>query len=230
MISYRCFLFDLDNCLIEYPDMNSYFDRLLVDTFRKFGLVVPSPEARMMLWDNIDNYHDLFAQWGIPDAREFWDVFDDIDVLQRQEDIRNGKIRLFQDCIPILNELRSVERQTALISNSPGHIVETIVDEFQLEPYFDYVLKVDYHDDNHTEIVKPKPGGILAALDALNCGRGRCAVLIGDAISDIEAAKRANIHACLLNRNGCTYDVEKLKEFVPDYEISSLLELKDFLR
>lgn len=227
-MTFQYYLFDLDNCLIKYPDLTIYFDDILIDTFAKFELQCPSKEERYALWDNINEYGQIFENWQIPDARVFWDVFDELDISKRKIYIADGKIRLFNDSIPILEHVKELGIKSALISNSPGHIVEVMINEFKIGHFFDYVLKIDYTDDIHTEIVKPKPNGVLQILENLQCKDKNEAILIGDAFSDIEAAKRAKISACLLNRNNQKNETLETAIYKPDFIINSLLELKKF--
>jgi phosphoglycolate phosphatase-like HAD superfamily hydrolase len=74
------------------------------------------------------------------------------------------------------------------------------------------------------EFAKPSPHGVLSVLENFNYDRNiHRALMIGDSISDIRAAKKAHISACLIKREKLRYDIDTSRwDFQPDYIIESL--------
>ncbi|MBD3255163.1 MAG: HAD hydrolase-like protein, partial [Candidatus Lokiarchaeota archaeon] len=120
------------------------------------------------------------------------------------------------------------DNKIAIVSNTADYIVDFMLQEFGIKDLFHEVLGLAYDYDQ--KIAKPSPKGIISVLDRLNFDSSTShAIMVGDSRVDVIAAKRANIHACLLLRDN-KYEKEQEKEFKswgykPDLIIDSLYEL-----
>jgi phosphoglycolate phosphatase-like HAD superfamily hydrolase len=227
-MNFDCYLFDLDNSLLYIPNPPEYFDNILKETiefFSKNGL--PPREQRNKFWLSGDQYKILLKEWGVilEDFNEFWEKFDALDFEFRKQFVPKGKIRLFSDVLYVLNELMKVGKKLAIVSNTARYIVDYIIREFGLEDYFDEIFGLGY--GNEQNLAKPSPEGIKMILHKLDFDLEHSnALMIGDSIVDIFAAKRANIHACLLKRNFEKYpDGYSDWEHQPDFVIEDLEEI-----
>jgi len=222
------YLFDLDNSLLYIPDPPQYFDNILVETLKSFWIKqIPSREERNKFWNSGEHYIDLLDKWGIKlkDGELFWRRFDAKDFEKRKILIANNKITLFSDALDVLKKLKAAGKKLALVTNTAKYIVDYVVEKFKLNDYFHDIFALGYGKEQ--EIAKPSPEGINLILKNLGFNQKKfSAIMIGDSKLDIIAAKRANIHACLLKRNLWKYsEAVDSWEYQPDFVIENLEEI-----
>jgi 2-phosphoglycolate phosphatase len=105
-------------------------------------------------------------------------------------------------------------KSTATTKGTPT--TRIVLEKFGLLTFFNHVQGTDGFP------AKPNPDVIYAALTALGAAPGDC-LMVGDAASDMEAAKRAGVKSCAVTYGYGTR--EALSEWSPDYWISDLREL-----
>ncbi len=81
-------------------------------------------------------------------------------------------------------------KKKALVTNKPEHYTTKIVQGLQVDKHFDVVLAA-----SPAVRLKPHPEMILMTLETLGI-RPEDAVMIGDSLNDIHAARSAGIRAC----------------------------------
>jgi HAD superfamily hydrolase (TIGR01549 family) len=223
---FDCYLFDLDNSLLEIPNPSEYFDDVLVGTLNKFSLKkIPDFNERNKLWKAGEEYLNILKKWGITDSENFWKYFDEIDYIKRKKLIKGDKLNFFPDVLDVLNKLNSANKKMAIISNTADYIIEYVLNKLNYESFFHETFGLGY--DKNQSIAKPSPEGIKLVLKKLEIDpKSSNAIMIGDSIVDILAAKRANIQACLIRRNLDKYPEGYDKwEYPPDYIIEKLDDL-----
>ncbi|MFX1274807.1 MAG: HAD family hydrolase [Promethearchaeota archaeon] len=225
---YDYYLFDMDNCLIHYPDFMEFFDTVLVNTLESYVIGLPDKQERNKIWNTGIAYNRLLKKWGISNFIEFWEKFNENDFKGRKELINKGEIYLYKDVIDVLTLIKKAKRKSAIISNSPRYIVDDFVNRFEIAPFFDEILGIDYEYESHK--AKPSPLGIISVLKKLNYNSSKSkAIMIGDSIIDIIAAKKANIYACLIKRNlNKNKDRFEDWEYKPDFITSNLYNIFKF--
>lgn len=221
------FLLDLDNSLLYIPDPAEYFDNVLSKTIEVLSEnSIPSREERNKFWLSESDYVKLLRNWGIKDHEIFWEHFDEIDFNIRKKYISEDKIHLYEDVVYVLETLKEQKNKTlAIVSNTADYIVDFVLEEFNLKEFFDIVFGLG--SEKNQEMAKPSPEGINFVLNYLNFNhKNSGAIMVGDSIVDIFAAKRANINACLLTRNLKKYpEGFERWEYKPDYIIENLEEI-----
>jgi len=227
-MKFNYYLFDLDNSLLYIPNPPEYFDKILEKTLKSFSInKIPEKIRRNKFWTSGDQYQTLLKEWGLflEDYDRFWEHFDTIDFKIRKNFIKKGKIRLYSDVLYVLDKLLDADKKLAIVSNTARYIVDYVLEKFDIKHYFLEILGLG--DENEQEIAKPSPDGINMILNKLNFNLNEStALMIGDSISDISAAKRANINACLLIRNFEKYpDGYSDWDYQPDFVIEDLNQL-----
>jgi len=225
-MNYGYYLFDLDNCLLNIPNPSEYFDKVLVETIKKLTLNhLPERKERNKFWFAGEKYVDFLNKWGIGNINDFWTKFDETDYEFRKDLLDKKELNLYEDVIEVLNKLKSKGKKLAIISNAANYIVEFIVNQFDIDHYFDETFGLGYGKDQ--AIAKPSPGGILNVLQNMNFNpNNNKALMVGDSRLDIYAAKRANIFACLIKREPTKYpDGCKDWDYKPDFTINYLDEI-----
>ncbi|MHA1688419.1 MAG: HAD family hydrolase [Promethearchaeota archaeon] len=230
-MSYHLFLFDIDNCLIHIPESATYFDSLLVKTLQKLSARIPERQIRNKLWEAGQDYKFLLKQWKVTKIDQFWEEYDKEDFFYRKKLLKEKKITLFPDVRPVLDNLlkKNDKVKLAIISNTADYIVEYMLKEFNLKDYFHHVFALSYEFPQ--EFAKPSPLGIKITLEQLgfNSTNAEQTIMIGDSKIDIIAAKRAQIDACLILREGEKYSGTINQWAIqPDYIINNLWEILEF--
>jgi putative hydrolase of the HAD superfamily len=108
--------------------------------------------------------------------------------------------RLFDDTIPVLEELKSKGYRLAIISNW-DHRLFSIVEELKLGAYFETVTA-----SSRVGVAKPGLAIFQSALKAMQAPANVC-FHVGDSLTDdYHGASQAGIRAALLDRQGKAYN------------------------
>lgn len=143
-----------------------------------------------------------------------WRLIAETTGLARIEKTKKGDFRLYGDARGFLEALKPRDPYTAVISNAPESAVETTMKFFDLKKYFDYYRGVESFED--LKLRKPHPDHLRIAAAEL---QSPPSLYIGDAKSDIEAAKKAGMDSAWVKREEFKSDLEA------SYEVEDLEEL-----
>jgi putative hydrolase of the HAD superfamily len=113
---------------------------------------------------------------------------------------RSENFELFEDALPVLDELRDAEIKIGLVSNGIRDLTEFVAH---------HRLQVDAIVDSRSHgRVKPHPTIFQAALDLLGVDAGDT-VMVGDSlVEDVEGARALGMHAILIDRDDRHPEVE----------------------
>jgi pyrophosphatase PpaX len=129
----------------------------------------------------------------------------------------NQKAKAFPQMVELIHGLKQLGYQIAIVSNNSTQSVEHGLRHLKLERYFDYILTRD-----HVKEVKPSPEGLEVILTFTESKPDE-AIFIGDAATDVLAAKAAGLKSVLVGWSHL--DVDDIIKLEPDYVISSALQL-----
>ena len=114
--------------------------------------------------------------------------------------------------VETLTVLRDADIKMGVCTNKPHGLANRLLDELELSHWFDALLGGDSLD-----VRKPDPRHIEATLAAIS-GKASEAVMVGDSIIDVEAARGAGVPVIIV---GYGYGIEKAREAGADAEIAS---------
>lgn len=109
-------------------------------------------------------------------------------------------------------------KKMAVVTNKPARISERILRGLKL---FEFVPVVVGGDS--TAFKKPHPDGLYLALEKLGMPKTKRAMMVGDSAQDVLAGRAAGFHTCAIQSN--IGNARLLEQSLPDYTISSLLDL-----
>lgn len=230
-MKFEFYLFDLDGTLLNLGNIGAYADHILVKTLDELKAPkIPDKDERRKFWSAGDNYLELLNKWGVSKAHTFWKQYDKVDFNQRKALYTQKKIALFDDAKPVLERIYNHKdgKKLAIVTNTANYVVDYILKKYDIAPFFQEIFSMGFKDDQ--KFAKPSPSGIISILENLHYDpKVHNALMIGDSISDIIAAKKANIFACLIKRDRMRYEkgFDSWK-FQPDYIIERLDELLEF--
>jgi pyrophosphatase PpaX len=146
-----------------------------------------------------------------------------VEVYKQHNDPLHETLEAFDDLPEVLPRLRAGGRRLGIVTAKRHRTVQLALERFpDLAAQFDVV--VGYED---TELHKPEPDPVLAALEKLDA-RPADAAYVGDSPFDVRAAKAAGAFAVAVGWGGIHSD-ERLLEEAPDAFVRSPLELLDVL-
>lgn len=157
------------------------------------------------------------AEYGL-DAAEMWKLIAETTNIARIEKIKNGDFRLYSDARSLLEALHVRDSGMAVISNAPEDAVKTTVQSFNISKYFEYYRGVESFEDLRER--KPHPDHLKIAEAEL---KREPFLYIGDSVSDVKAAKNADMDCAWVRRKPVEQKVEA------DYIVEDLKELGDSL-
>ncbi|WP_414837251.1 HAD family hydrolase [Candidatus Nanosalina sp. VS9-1] len=123
-----------------------------------------------------------------------------------------GELEIFNDAEIILEGL---DCQMAIVSNAYNDYLAGIMEGLEIKDYMDFWIAPRIENiRSYRERMKPEPEMVEEALEELGT---RNAIMIGDQIEDIMAARKAGIDSIYIDRNGDTeekadHSVESLKQ------------------
>ena len=223
-MNFDIYIFDLDGTLLNLGNIGFYADKILEKTLNILKApVIPDKDERRQFWGSGDNYIEVLNKWGVSKAQNFWEQYDKVDFKQK-------KLSLFDDVEFVLKEIYTHKegKNIAIVTNTANYVVDFILKKFNIASYFQEIFSMGFEGDQ--EFAKPSPRGVLSVLEKFHYDQKiHRALMIGDSISDIRAAKKANISACLIKRDASRYERETFDwDFQPDYIIERLDKLLKF--
>ena len=130
----------------------------------------------------------------------------------------NNEIEIFQDSEEILENL---DVPVAIVSNAYNEYLGKLLEELDIKNYIDFWLAPNLSDiENYRKRMKPEPEMVEEVLENLGAEK---AVMIGDQIEDVLAARNAGIDSIYINRDGDT-------ESKADYSVENLTEALEIIR
>ncbi|MFH1126154.1 MAG: HAD-IA family hydrolase [Candidatus Altiarchaeota archaeon] len=176
----KAVLFDLDGVLLDstnawwetFNDVLRHYSRKTI-TRRKFITEVFGEPIE----DDIKRY---FPEASIKDLESLY---------CRYFPKHTREVRVFKGAIELLKELKKKKIRTGLVTNTPRKLVKTTLKAKKLEKLLDVVKT-----PNDVKAGKPNPEMLFKAMEELKVSKKET-ILVGDTKIDIQAAKKAGIHA-----------------------------------
>ena len=131
-----------------------------------------------------------------------------------------GTSEPFPGMVAALDRLAAAGHRFAVCTNKPENMSVALLDALQLSHRFDAICGPDTFD-----VRKPDPRHILLTIKRIG-GDPADAIMVGDSISDVEAARRANV-PCIGVPFG--YSDRPVRELDPSVVIDSFDEFDDAL-
>ena len=137
---------------------------------------------------------------------------------EKYKHLNAKKTKLYPYAKELLDNL-SKNHNLALVTNKPDEYIKPILKKFNIN-VFDFILGGNF------EHKKPSPIPLLKACEYFSVNPSE-AIMIGDSKNDILAAKNAKIKSIAITHG---YNQgENIKDFNPDFIVSSLKEIKDII-
>ncbi|MGH3712655.1 MAG: HAD family hydrolase [Micromonosporaceae bacterium] len=188
----------LDRLLSETYAVLLDFDGPVCSVFAGFPATTVTHQLRQRLADFGAPMTDAVRAETDPLAVLQWTARLGHEAVRRIEDeLRTAELVAVADAAPtpwsheFIKLVRAAGRPLAIVSNNSEAAVRAYLEQHGLTRYVGAVVGRAYADPAR---MKPNPEPVLAALDLLHA-RQLPAVLIGDSVTDVEAARRAGVRS-----------------------------------
>jgi phosphoglycolate phosphatase len=206
----RLILFDLDGTLVDsVPDLAFAVDAMLNDMGQS-----EAGAEQIRLW--VGNGAQMLVKRALSKHMTPLPLDDSFfeqalkSFYHHYQQVNGLKSQLYPQVLETLKHLRKVVPFMALVTNKPEQFTRPLLDHHKLPP-FDLLVCGDTLSTK-----KPDPAPLLYCLEKLNCHPHET-VMIGDSVSDIKAAKAANIPVICVNYG--YHQGEDLSAYQPEYLI-----------
>lgn len=212
-------LFDLDGTLIDSaPDIAAAVNELL-SAHDLPELEVP--QVRSMIGHGVSKLVErAFAASGMPLSGEVLEA-----EISRMMGIYGEHLTrlttVYPGALEALQYCALMRIKTAIVSNKPRPFTDAIALHYGFSQWADALQGAEDHIPK-----KPAPDMLFAALDKAGAARER-AIMVGDSIADVEAARAASLPVVLIRGGYTTTPVEQLGA---DRVLDSLADLPTLLQ
>lgn len=221
-MSYGSVILDMDGVILDFEgdDFRWKYDAVR-DVLRENG-VDPSELSRTeldaFLGDRgVEECVEACDNLGL-DAANVWESLARATTEARIVKMRCGEFTLYPGVKDVLERLESMQKGLGVISNAPDDAVEAVITHYNLRKHFKFFRGIENFEDLTSR--KPHPDHLKLAQAELN---REPYIYVGDAESDLIAAREAGMDSVWVRHAGANVDVR------PDYEVQNLEEFLDIL-
>jgi len=209
-MDYDTFIFDLDGTLVHTSPEYRYL--VVGKTLKDLGR-----ESHLHYIDRFwfeAGREMIIQEYFRLEPSLFWEKYNGYDTME----FRSQHTIVYDD-VDFVKELKNKGFKTGIVTGAPLRIASFEIGLLG-ENYFDGIVIA-----NTSQGIKPKPHphGLVECLNLIGSSKER-AVYIGNADEDVEAAKKAGVLDCLIDRD--EYDFSHINSSL---RISSLYELRKLI-
>ena len=213
----KAILTDMDGTFTMFNLDYMRMRRTALQLLEEAGLMRPSFSDQMSIYLMLKELQGTISEDRLNEVKNR--------IYQEVETIEAGaaeKVQLAPGAREALNELKQMRKKIVVVTNNGRIGAERTIDRLGLNGIFDGVVTRD-----DVEELKPDPGIVLKALNLVNVDR-EDAILVGDAVIDIKAAKAASIRSVGVPTG--PFPAARLLQEEPDFIVGSFLEVPGLVR
>lgn len=216
----KAVIFDMDGVIIDSEPLHKDIGK---DIFKELGLNISDEEyntyigtTSYYMWNDIKNKYDL--KNGLEDL-----VRNERDIYLKHLKANKDSVNPIEGVTKLIKELHENGIKLAVASSSPIKVIETVIEIFNLNSYFDFLITGDSVKNS-----KPEPDIFLYAAEKLDVSPKQC-IVIEDSCNGTKAAKKAEMKCVgYKNLNSGIQDLSRADKIVDsflDINYKKLLEL-----
>ena len=208
----KAIVMDMDGTITKFNLDFMSFRRRALKELEKMNLRTPDMTDQLSLSVILDKLR------GKVDANTFRGIRDKIYGMIEEIELKAAtEVTLYPGAVDTLRKLRSQSMKIGLVTNNGRKGTELTLSRYRLEGLFDGVVTRDDCDD-----MKPAAEPVLRILNKMNVASSE-AILIGDGVMDIMAARAAGIRSVAVATGPFKSDL--LLKAEPDYLLGSINNL-----
>jgi len=213
----KAILTDMDGTFTRFNLDYMGMRRLALQLLEQEGLLLPGLSDQMSVYIMLKELSRTIEADRLSDVKKR--IYERIERLELEA---AGQVKLMSGAREALDELKQMEKRIVVVTNNGRLGAERSLERLQLRGIFDGVVTRDDADQ-----LKPDPGIVLQALK-LARAKADEAILVGDAIIDIKAAKAASVRSVAVPTG--PFSASRLLEEQPDFIVGSFLDVPGLVR
>lgn len=220
-MTYGSVIFDMDGVILDFRGDNFKWKYNAVEmALKREGLEKDFSRSELDAFIGDKGMQEMIKisnKYGL-EPRKVWEIIAEETSKARGQMFKQGKFKLHPHVENTLELLQEEKVLLGLISNAPEIAVKETVSFFDLKHFFKFYRGITDFDDLTQR--KPHPDHLVYAEAEL---KREPYLFVGDAESDVMAAKNAGIDSAWVNRTDSSSDLR------PDYEMSDLNGLAEIV-
>ena len=213
----KAILIDMDGTITKFNLDYMWMRRTALQMLKEAGLWRPNLSDQMSIYAMLSEIRGSISSERLDEIKKrIYAMVDKIEAEAAEQ------VQLMPGAREALDELKQMKKKIVVVTNNGRLGTERTLDRLGLRDIFDGVVTRD-----DAEQLKPDPGIVLQALDLARVKAGE-AILVGDSVIDIRAARGASVRSVAVPTG--PFAVARLLEEEPDFIVSSFLEVPGLVR
>lgn len=213
----KAILIDMDGTITKFNLDYMWMRRAALQLLDEAGLWRPSFSDQMSIYAMLSELRGSISNERLDEIKKR--IYEKVETIESKA---AEQAELMPGAKEALDELIRMKKKIVVVTNNGRLGTDRTLERLNLLGVFDGVITRDDVDE-----LKPDPGIVFKALN-LTSTRADEAVLVGDAIIDIKAAKAASVR-CVAIPTG-PFPAARLLQEEPDFIVGSLLDVPELVR
>jgi HAD superfamily hydrolase (TIGR01549 family) len=212
----KAILIDMDGTITKFNLDYMWMRRTALKLLDEAGLRRPNFSDQMSIYAMLNELRSSISNEKLNEIKKR--IYEKVQSIESEAAER---AELMPGAIEALNNLREMKKRIVIVTNNGRLGTDRTLERLNLLGILDAVVTRDDVDE-----LKPDPGIVLKALN-LASTKADEAILVGDSIIDIKAARAASVQ-CVAIPTG-PFPATRLLQEEPDFIVSSLLDVPELV-
>jgi HAD superfamily hydrolase (TIGR01549 family) len=212
----KAILIDMDGTIAKFNLDYMWMRRTALELLDEAGLRRPNFSDQMSIYAMLNEVRGSISNERFNEIKKR--IYERV---ERIESEAAEQAELMPGAMEALNSLRQMKKRIVIVTNNGRLGADRTLERLNLLGVLDAVVTRDDVDE-----LKPDPGIVLKAL-SLADAKAEEAILVGDAIIDIKAAKAASVR-CVAIPTG-PYPATRLLQEEPDFIVNSISNVPELV-
>ncbi len=213
----KAILTDMDGTFTKFNLDYMWMRRTALQLLDEAGLWRPSFTDQMSIYAMLKELRGTISEDRYNEIKKR--IYDRVETIETKA---AEEAQLMPGAREALNELKEMRKKIVVVTNNGRHGAERTIERLGLATIFDGVVTRDDVDE-----LKPDPGIVHKALSLAGVKADE-AILVGDAVIDIVAARAASVRSVAVPTG--PFPMARLLKEEPDFVIGSFLEVPGLVR
>jgi HAD superfamily hydrolase (TIGR01509 family) len=216
-LTVKAILTDMDGTFTKFNLDYIWMRRAALQLLDEVGLRRPNLSDQMSIYAMLKELRGTISHDRYNEIKKR--IYDKVETIETKA---AEEAQLMPGAREALKELKQMNKMIVVVTNNGRHGAERTIERLGLADLFDGVVTRDDVDE-----LKPDPGIVHKALGVARV-RADEAILVGDAIIDIVAARAASVRSVAVPTG--PFPMARLLREEPDFVVGSFLEVPGLVR
>lgn len=213
----KAILTDMDGTFTKFNLDYMWMRRAALHFLDEIGLLRPNFSDQMSIYAMLKELRGTISEGRYNEVKKR--IYDRVETIETKA---AEEAQLMPGAKEALNELKQMRKKIVVVTNNGRLGAVRTIQRLGLAGFFDGVVTRDDVDE-----LKPDPGIVHKALDLAHANADE-AILVGDAVIDIVAARAASVRSVAVPTG--PFPMARLLQEEPDFIVSSFLEVPGLVR